>query len=147
MGRGKAILGAVAALIFVLPVAALAAPPDAVAKAWQQRAEQAKKNLTGSGLDACDRALEQAFASAQASTKGPRRSYELHIAVAGGTARMAFNYDGGRLSEYFLITLPDRWLAVQKPDSKTLSFLVADANCALDVCTDAPLAGSVCPQN
>lgn len=145
MGRGKAILGAVAALIFVVPAAALAASPDAVARAWQQRAEQAKRNLTGSGLDACDRALEQAFAGARASAQGPRRSYELAIAVAGGTARMAFNYDGNRLSDFVLITLPDRWLGVQKPGSKTLSFLVADANCALDLCTDAPLAAAACP--
>jgi hypothetical protein len=58
--------------------------------------------------------------------------------------RAAFVYEGERLSNFLIVALPPRWLAVQKVDGKTLNVLVPEAQCAFDLCIDDPFAEGPC---
>lgn len=130
-----------------LQVAEAAQKNDAVDKAWQQRAEQARKKLAGPGLDECDKGLERAFASVkQMPSNDDQRAYALNIEVAGQTMQAAYFYNGAQLTDFMLVSLPQSWMAKQKTNSKLLSILVMKANCALDLCTDDPFSGGACPK-
>jgi hypothetical protein len=131
----------------VLQVTEAAPATDALGKAWETRAEQARRTLGKPGLDACDKGLEKAFESVkELPGKDGVHAYPLNIEVAGQTMRATYYYNGAQLTDFMLVSLPDSWLAVQKPGSKTLSILVTNSNCALDLCTDDPFTGGKCPQ-
>jgi hypothetical protein len=119
-------------------------PPDDIGVAWKLRAGEATKKLSMPGLDACDKALERGFEQFKETASKGERIYWLNIEIGGQTLVANYSYQGTRLSTFVLAALPARWLAVQKPDSKTLSILVGSANCALDLCTNNPFSGGPC---
>lgn len=125
---------------------AIASPAkaDDLKDAWHERAESAEIKLKAPGLDACDKAYEQAFASSTERTAGTQRTFNLTFDIGTGRMSAAYVYDGNRLSGFLLAALPPRWLAVQKAGGKTLSILIQEAQCAFDLCTDDPFAVGPC---
>lgn len=147
-----------AAAVVVLAYLALASttPPadrpqdrggDSVARAWSARAALAAKRLQAGGLDGCDTAVEKAFAGAKLKTNGAKRSYLLKIDVEGERLPMlaAYGYDGSRLEDFVVVTLPPGWLLRQPTGSRTLSVLLSEKSCAFDLCPGDPLAAAPCP--
>ncbi len=129
-----------------LKAAVTAAPADdELVKSWAKRASTAKKRLAAPGLDACDMAVERAFQRVKESTTGKFRSFGLQVDISGKVLTASYSYRDGRLVSFELITLPGRWIARQRAESKTLSILVPDANCAFDLCTSDPFAAGPCP--
>ncbi|QSQ19445.1 hypothetical protein JY651_29490 [Pyxidicoccus parkwayensis] len=117
---------------------------DSVAAAWKTRAELASKRLESAGLDACDRAVEMAFKSATASSKGGKRMFALELAIKGKTMMVAWGYNGQKLDDFSIATLPPRWFIRQVAGHKTLSVLPSELDCAFDLCPDDPLANGPC---
>ena len=118
---------------------------DEVGPAWRARAETASRNLSRGRLDACDMALEKAFANVEETNDKPFRSFHLVADVQGQSLHVAYSYRGTSLASFELIALPSPWVARQRVNSKTLSLLVAPARCAIDLCTNDPFAQGACP--
>lgn len=120
---------------------------DSVTRGWSARAALAEKRLQAGGLDACDRAVETAFAGARAKADGAKRIYLLKIEVEGERLPMlaAYGYDGSRLEDFVVVALPPGWLLRQPVGSRTLSVLLSTPSCAFDLCPSTPLAGAPCP--
>ncbi len=145
------VTGTCLALLLLGHQAAISAenrPPaaDVLDGAWKHRAQAARKKLSKPGLDACDGAVERGFEQFQMTRSKDERTYSLRIRINGQTMTASYVYRGARLGEFVVSALPPRWLAVQKANSKTLSVLVGDANCALDLCTNNPFSDGPCPK-
>jgi len=117
---------------------------DEIGNAWKARAAKAAKNLAGSGLDACDMAFERAFERPKEGTSGSLRVFELTFDIRGKKMVATYSYDSGRLDAFGIVMLPQRWMAVQRANSKTLNILVADEHCAFDLCTRDPFSIGPC---
>ena len=139
------LLGMVTTLL-PLEAGATAQPAgDELAKKWAQRSAAAAKRLVAPGLDACDTGVEGAFKAAKESLAGAFRSFELEIDISGNVLNVSYSYKGGKLASFEFYNLPGGWIARQRVGSKTLSVLVPDSNCALDLCTNDPFAVGPCP--
>ena len=114
--------------------------------AWKRRALTATKKLSRPGLDACDRAIERGFEQVKVTRSKDGHTYRMSIEIHGHIMGVAYVYQGNRLGEFVISALPQRWLAVQKTNSKTLAILVNDANCALDLCTNNPFSDGPCTE-
>jgi len=135
-----AILGALLA-IGATPTA------DGLEATWKSRAELANKRLaTPALLDACDKAIEQAFTKAKASPGENDTLYSLEIDIDGDKALVTYDYyKSGALDSFAVVKLPTGWVMVQKTHSKTLRFIVpGNAKCAFDLCTDGPTTNGKC---
>ena len=118
---------------------------DEIAAAWLARADRAAKRLAEPGLDACDVAYERAFQRPKENARPPFRVFELAVEISGRTLRASYSYRVGKVASFELISLPPGWIARQRVNSKTLSILVAAANCGMDFCTSDPLVAGPCP--
>jgi hypothetical protein len=119
-------------------------PEDAVSRAWSLRAATATKRLGGKGLDACDRAVEQAFASAKVKSNGTDRTWFLTVEVGGQQMLVGWAYEGTQLKDFVVGALPPRWFLRKPAGSRVLTVLVSTSECALDLCPDDPLADAPC---
>lgn len=146
----KQIAMAMACVLTILPGQSPAqtavAAPDPVGKAWNARAGQTTKKLASPGLDKCDKGLELAFRQPNEVTSGRQRSFELLIEIDKQALVASYTYEGQRLTSFVLLALPPGWLAVQKPDSKSLNILVADSNCSFELCTNDPFSTGSCAE-
>lgn len=142
-----ALLGQLALTSPTAPARVAEPAGDVVAQGWSARAALASKRLAGSGLDACDRGLERAFARAKVKGEGTKRTWLLEIEVEGERLPMlaAFGYEGIKLQDFLVVGLPPGWLLRQAVGSRTLSVLLSGPNCAFDLCPASPLSGAPCP--
>lgn len=139
-------VGAVIILLKQSPTQAADTLPDPVGKAWKIRAEAATKKLANPGLDKCDKGVELAFKFPNLVTSGKQRSFELKIEIDDLIMVASYSYVGQQLGSFALVALPPEWLAVLKPESKTLNILVSGSNCAFDLCTDDPFITGPCAE-
>jgi hypothetical protein len=120
---------------------------DALSVAWKARAERATQKLSKPGLDACDRAVEVAFQTFQASGNDASRRFTITIAIADEMMLAMYSYKGGKLVDFAMMSLPPKWMAHQPADSKTLSVVLADGpKCAFDLCTNDPFSDGPCAE-
>lgn len=117
---------------------------DSVAAAWKARAELASKRLEGTGLDACDRAVEMAFKSPDVGNNNGKRMFVLRLEIGGKAMMVGWGYDDQKLADFSIATLPPRWITRQVAGQKTLTVLPAESNCAFDLCPNEPLANGRC---
>ena len=122
-----------------------AAATDELGRLWLARSETATRHLAQPGLDACDIAIDKAFQQPRERTGEVFRTFDLTVELSGQVLQASYSYRGGNLASFELISLPSKWVARQRAKSKTLSILVAPANCALDFCTNDPFAQGPCP--
>ena len=120
------------------------AADDELGRVWLARSELASKHLSHPGNDACDIALDRAFAHPREINTRVFRTFNLLVELGGQTLQVSYSYRGGQLASFELVALPPKWIARQRTNSKTLSVLVASANCAMDFCTSNPLAPGAC---
>ena len=116
---------------------------------WKSRAELANRRLAAPALlDACDKALEQAFKKAKVDLADNGTLYSLEIVIDGATALVTYAYfRSGDLDSFAVVSLPPGWVVYQKTKSKTLRFIVpGSAKCAFDLCTDGPTAEGRCAE-
>lgn len=141
-------LAALALLALALPARPGEPVGDQVAATWRERAALAERRLAGRQLDACDRAVEEAFRSARGEvTKDGQRQYALAIRIEGRLLLVTYGYKGKRLDTFAVAALPAGWFAYQKADGKTLTVLLSDGpRCALDLCTSGPTADGPCEE-
>jgi hypothetical protein len=120
-------------------------PKDPVDATWRARKELAQSRIAKGGLDACDLALEKAFQTAKLTKEKEVRSYDLTIEVDGRMLGAFYRYTGDKLDGFALVALPSQWVAYQKPDSKTIRFVVAPPqDCAFSLCTKGPTPNGPC---
>jgi hypothetical protein len=134
----------------VLPLLLLGAGESAregVEATWKSRVELSTRRLAVPGLlDACDKAIEQAFQKSKPNTGDTGTLYPLEIEIDGRKALVTYNYKGGQLDAFAVLSLPSSWILFQRPNSKTVRFVVGDAKCAFDLCTNGPTAEGKCPE-
>jgi hypothetical protein len=121
-----------------------AASADELGTMWLARSEAASKHLAQPGLDVCDIALDKAFQHPREINSGSFRTFDLKVELDGQVLQASYSYKSGNLSSFNLISLPPKWFATQRASTKTLSILVGAANCAMDFCTNDPLAIGPC---
>ena len=119
---------------------------DDIGRQWKDRAEAASKRLATSELDECDKAVERAFQDVKESVSGAKRIFELKINISDQTMVVYYSFEGQRLGDFVLGTLPPGWVAIQKTDSKTISILVGKSDCAFDLCTSNPFIIGPCTE-
>ncbi|RJS14325.1 hypothetical protein DRW03_35055 [Corallococcus sp. H22C18031201] len=71
--------------------------------------------------------------------------FALRLEIEGQAMQVAWGYNGQKLADFSIVTLPPRWFTRQEVSQKTLTVLPADFDCALDLCPNAPLASAPCP--
>lgn len=113
-------------------------------QAWQSRSKLATDKLKQPNLDACDVAVEKAFQNAVGRQSDGLTIYELNIQIGNQTMKAAYSYKDKFLNDFLLINLPSRWLAHQSPNSQLFSVVVANSNCAFDLCVNNPFSASSC---
>ena len=136
------------AIVFLAqsPARAAGSAPDSVGKAWSDRAASATKKLAASGLDKCDKGVEEAFQFPEETTAGTLRNFNLLIDIGGQEMVVSYSYDGQRLTAFVLDDLPTGWLAEQKTDSKMLRIIVESSKCTFNLCTNDPFTSGPCAE-
>jgi hypothetical protein len=147
MGLGLAALGLGLALGSSAGIVRAEKEPDAVSKAWRARAELAGRKLASGKLDACDRAVEEAFAAAREDNTGKVRSFAMPLKLGGEAALVTYFYSGQTLESFTLGLMPKKWLIMQRATSKTVSIAPIGGDCALDLCTNNPTVDGPCPDD
>ncbi len=117
---------------------------DPIGNAWKLRSEAATKKLAESGLDVCDKAIESAFKDVTETFSGKQRTFELRIVIGDQAMIVMYNYKGQELEGIGIAKVPPRWMITQKADSKIISVLIIDSNCAFDLCTNDPFSKGPC---
>lgn len=115
---------------------------DAFTIAWKKRVELARKKLTGTDLDACDRGLETAYAESELMTAGKKKNVMLWIKVGDQSTKLMFTGEG-RYESFMLGELSPKWKLRQTANSKTITLLTE--TCAMDVCGSDPTLDGACP--
>lgn len=137
----------VASVLHAGPAAGAASPSDPVDAAWKARAERAVKKLSDPKLDACDRAVEEAFRDAKQQGSGGTKSYGLVIRVGARHMLVAFEYEGAKLIDFAMFNVPEKWMIHQPADSKTVSVVLGDGpRCAFDLCANDPFSDGPCAE-
>ncbi|AKQ63250.1 hypothetical protein A176_000162 [Myxococcus hansupus] len=70
--------------------------------------------------------------------------FALRIELEGKDMMVTWGYDGQKLADFGIVTLPPQWFIRQVAGQKTLTVLSSEFECAFDLCPDAPIAGSRC---
>jgi hypothetical protein len=138
----KLLLASAIATVLITP--SIQASPDELGQRWSERSALASKHMAEPGLDACDLAIDRAFAHPKEGRSDPFRSFVLDADVGGQALSVSYSFRQGRLASFELVSLPAGWIARQRAGSKTLTVLVAPAHCAMDFCTDDPFAVGAC---
>ena len=120
--------------------------PDAVTKLWQARAALATQKLATGKLDACDRAVEEAFQRAKEDSSGKLRSFSMPLKAGSGMAVVTYFYAGQTRESFTVGVIPRDWVLMQRATSKTLSFAIGTA-CVFDLCTNNPTVDGPCPDD
>ena len=113
-------------------------------KIWNERVKIADKILSKTGLDSCDRAIENAYKNVNLNRRNGNKVYELNIKINKKNMKVGFSYIGESLDSFLLFNIPQYLIVVQKSKSKTLTVLNQKQNCAFDICTNNPTLVGPC---
>jgi hypothetical protein len=134
-------------VLSILLLGARGGAADGVEATWKSRVELATRRLAAPVfLDTCDKAVEQAFQKSKPNVGEGGTLYPLEIEVDGRKALVSYNYKGGQLDSFAVLSLPSSWILFQKPNSKTVRFVIGDAKCAFDLCPNGPTAEGKCTE-
>lgn len=129
----------------VVLLVVLAEPKNPIDDAWAARATRATKKLEDTGLDACDRAVEVAFRDFGVRRDPAGATYTLEIRVGAERMFAGYRYVGGKLDDFQLFGIPEKWMVHQPANSKTVSVVLGSGpRCAFDLCANDPFSEGPC---
>ena len=132
-------------VLSVLLLGARGGATEGMEATWKSRAELATRRLAAPALlDVCDKAIEKAFQKSKPDTGEGGTLYPLEIEIEGRKALVSYNYKGGQLDSFAVLSLPSSWVMYQKPNSQTVRFVIGEAKCAFDLCANGPTPEGKC---
>jgi hypothetical protein len=118
-----------------------------VERAWRARADLASRKLAQPGMDACDRAVEEAFRQPRTDTTDGHRTYLLSIGNGREQMLVAYFYEQDVFKTFSIGALPPGWVVLQNAGKKTVTVRPGGLKCVFDLCASDPLVEGACRED